>query len=208
MDTIQATSQAINRDYYDKNAEKWAEKKNNSFYHEQAFVKFAGYLNQGNMVLDIGCAYGIHVPMFLGIGRHLNYEGLDISNNFLEVATRRYPQLQFHLANILEKETLPKKKYDAFWSAATLMHIPEEEWPAMLINIENLMESEAIGYITVPEDRSNPAREEDPRHFTLFTQEKFKALIEPRGWKVLDQGGYMDPAGQSVNWQWYIVQLP
>lgn len=63
------------KEYYNKNAEKWAEKKFHSFYHEKEFRMFCSYFNTGDRILDIGCANGIHVPLFLGIGRDIKYEG-------------------------------------------------------------------------------------------------------------------------------------
>jgi len=193
------------RDFYNQNAKAWGAEKNNSFYHEEEFRKFLTYLKPGDSVLDIGCANGIHVPLFLGLGRSLSYRGIDISDTFIAIAKERYPQLQFATADLLDADSLPRQKFDAFWAAAVFMHIPESEWPEMMANVESIMKPGAIGYITVPQERFSK-KENDPRHFSIFSIESFTELIGLRGWKVLDRG---HKGTTSTNdWLWFIVQLP
>ncbi len=197
--------QQINKNYYDTNAERWTNAKTNSFWHEEQFRKFITQFKDDDTILDVGCAYGIHVPLFLGIGRHLNYYGIDISDEFLKIARRRYPQLSFEYANVLDAETLPKQQFPGFWGAAIFMHIPEPDWPVWMKNIETIIEPGGVGYMTLPQQRPNPASGEDQRHFTYWNPEKLAAIIEPHGWKILAHGDMPDRAAQ---WQWYIVKLP
>jgi trans-aconitate methyltransferase len=108
--------------YYEERAKFWVSTKTDSFIHEEAFRRFEALLKQGDRVLDIGCAGGIHVPLFLGIGRKLKYEGMDLSQSMIDIAKSRYPQLEFTVGNILSFE--PKYKISALWAGAVLMHIP------------------------------------------------------------------------------------
>jgi len=196
------------RTYYDTNAARWASRKTDSFYHEQQFTKFVGKLKNGAKVLDIGCAWGIHVPLFLGIGRFIRYEGIDISKSFLKLATRRYPQLSFSLADIANKSTLPKKRYDGFISVAVLMHVPFTLWDTAFSNIESLTKPGAIGYISLPtEHPSGPNKDADTRHFTLLNAKDQRAYIKRRGWKILHSGTSDGYTLENI-WHWYIVQLP
>jgi SAM-dependent methyltransferase len=192
------------KDFYNANAVKWAAQKSNSFYHEAEFKLFASKFKKGSQILDIGCAYGIHVPLFLGIGRHLKYEGVDISASFLKMAKARYPQLTFQETDVLNEKSFPRKKYDGFWSAAVLMHIPLSEWPLMLENIQKHMKPGAIGYITVPKERFSKG--EDPRHFEIFNTTKFKKLAGSRKWKIVKSG--TKDSTVSNEWLWFLVQLP
>lgn len=193
------------KDFYNRHAEAWAREKTNSFFHEREFRVFRSYLKKGARVLDIGCASGIHVPLFLGIGRDLKYEGLDISTSFLKIAQRRYPQLSFREGDVTDTRTLPRAKYDGFWAAAVLMHVPEEHWPDMLANIERMMRPGAIGYITVPRDRFVDPKA-DPRHFSIFDKAKFRKVVGARGWRVLKSGGKV--LTKNNEWLWFLVQLP
>lgn len=114
--------------FYNKNAALWSSRKTDSFHHELTFMKIISLWPEKASIIDIGCASGIHVPLFLGMGHKLRYFGIDISKAFLKIASRRYPTLTFAQGNILEKESLPKKKFDGFWAAAVLMHVPLEGW--------------------------------------------------------------------------------
>ncbi len=202
MDTARKT----NTDYYDKNAEWWASKKTNSFFHEEGFRKFHSLLEDGDTILDIGCAYGIHVPLFLGIGRNLNYEGFDISEKMVEIARSHYPQLEFSVADILSPGSLPQKKFEGFWAGAVLMHIPEEQWEEMLTNIENLSKPGAIGYFTMPDARPNEVSDEDQRHFSIIPKEHLEEMLKKRGWEFIERGGF--PQDPRDIWNWYLVRLP
>lgn len=196
----------INTDYYNKNAERWASIKTNSFYHEEGFRKFVKLLKDGNSVVDIGCAYGIHTPLFLGIGRNLKYEGFDISERMVEIAKSHYPQLNFYVADILSRNTLPKNKFDGFWAGAVLMHIPKEQWDEMLTNIESLMVKNGIGYFTLPLNRTNEASENDQRHFSIFEEGELNTYFEKHNWKLIEKGEF--PSDVRSIWNWYLVKLP
>jgi trans-aconitate methyltransferase len=193
------------KDFYNNNAENWTAKKVNSFHHEIPFRKFEALLKEGDNILDIGCASGIHVPLFLGIGRKLNYEGIDISEEMIKIAKARYPQLDFNTVDIMDFN--PNKKYDGFWSAATLMHIPREDHEKLFSKIKNLIVPGGLGYITVPSERPNPESDTDQRLFTLFSEEEFKSTIFNQGWKVLESGN-LPASNEHPIWNWFIVQLP
>lgn len=194
--------------YYDTHAATWAGRKTNSFHHQKQFEQFIAYLPDKAAVLDIGCAAGIHVPLFLGIGRHLRYHGIDISRSFLKLAQRRYPQLTFDQADILDERTLPKQRFHGFWAGAVLMHIPLEHWPHLFENIERITRPGAIGYLTLPVAHpSGPHAQEDPRHFTLLDAKEQRKWLRSRRWQIL-KSGTIDGFTTEAVWRWYIVQLP
>ena len=182
--------------------------KTHSFHHEKQFQSIVGLWPENGTILDIGCAAGIHVPLFLGIGRRLKYFGVDISNSFLQIARRRYPQLSFVQGNIADKSTLPHKKFSGFWAAAVLMHIPLENWGAMLNNIAGLLKPKSYGYISLPTEHPNKEPDNtDPRHFTLLSANEQIAIFKNLGWRIHSKG-IIDGTTKSKVWRWYIVQLP
>ena len=195
----------ITKDFYNTNAKKWTSKKVDSFHHEIPFRKFESLLDEGDSVLDIGCASGIHIPLFLGIGRKLKYKGIGISEGMIEIAKSRYPQIDFSVADILECESV--EIYDGFWSAATLMHIPKDDHEKLFSKIESLVKSGGYGYVSVPVERPNPESETDKRYFELFSEKEFKTILESRDWAVIDSGN-ISGSNESPIWNWFIVKLP
>jgi len=194
--------------YYEDFAAQWASRKTNSFHHQSQFEQFAALLPESARVLDIGCAAGIHVPLFLGIGRHLQYVGIDISTTFLDLARSRYPQLAFQYGDIMDPPSLPDGPFAGFWAGAVLMHIPLEDWPMMFTHIETLMDANAIGYLTLPVSHpSGNAAKDDPRQFTLLSEAEQRARLSSRAWEILDSGT-IDGFTTEAVWRWYIVSLP
>jgi SAM-dependent methyltransferase len=193
--------------YYEKHAEQWASRKTNSFHHQKQFERFAALLPPGARVLDIGCAAGIHVPLFLGIGRHIKYVGIDTSRRFLRLARSRYPQLTFTETDILDRKSLPPGRFAGFWAGAVLMHVPLEHWPIMFENIESKMRPGAVGYLSLPVAHPSGQAEDDPRHFTLLSPREQRAQLSARAWEILNSGT-LDSFTTKAVWRWYIVRLP
>lgn len=195
--------------YYNKHAKWWTKTKTDAFHHETQFRKFVDLLPKKGAVLDIGCAAGQHVPLFLGIGRHLTYHGMDISDAFLTIARSRYPQLKFTKGDVSDRTSLPRKKFDGFMASAVLMHVPIEKWPDMLTAIESRMQPGAIGYITLPvaHPSGKERAKQDPRHFTLLDMRAQKKWFADRGWTIREYGK-LDGFTQKGVWRWYLVQLP
>jgi SAM-dependent methyltransferase len=201
---------AATKKYYEKNGQPWLSLKTNSFYNELPFQKLIKLLPKKGAVLDIGCAAGIHVPLFLGIGRHITYEGIDISKTFIKTAKSRYPQLPFSVANIADSASLPKpkKKYIGFFAASTLQHVPFDLWDTMFGNIESIMTKGALGFISLPTEATTDKRDpDDTRHFTLMSSEEHLTYFKKRGYRVRARGVH-DGYSKAGIWRWYIVQLP
>jgi 2-polyprenyl-3-methyl-5-hydroxy-6-metoxy-1,4-benzoquinol methylase len=192
--------------YYNKNASAWTKRKTDSFHHELNFQKILSLWPEKGSIIDIGCAGGIHVPLFLGMGHKLLYYGIDISKSFLKIATRRYPTLPFSLGNILDRESLPKKKFDGFWAGAVLMHVPFENWDEMFSNIENLVKPSSFGYLSLPTERTNNDKD-DTRYFAYLSAEDQIKYIKERGWKI-KRKLTLDGTSKENIWRSYIVQLP
>lgn len=196
------------RQYYNTHGALWMSTHNDAFWHEPQLTALMKHLKRGASLLDIGCAHGIHVPFFLGIGRGIRYEEMDISNTLIRVARRHYPQLSFHSGNIAEKKTLPQKKYAAFIASAVFMHIPFKHWDTAFTNLESLIKPKGVGFITLPVDRTNSMdTKTDTRHFTYLSEKDQVTYLKNRGWNILKHG-YAHGTKKNDVWRWYLVELP
>ena len=55
----------------------------------------------GNKLLDVACGTGKHIEY---LKQHYDVTGVDISNKMLDLAKVRYPNVQFHQADMMEME--------------------------------------------------------------------------------------------------------
>lgn len=194
--------------YYEKHADIWAHTHADSFHDEKEFRVLTQYLTPKASVIDIGCASGTLVPLFLGIGRGLRYHGIDIAKKFVKIATQRYPQLPFTEGNIVDYSTLPKKKFDAFLARSIIMHLPFSAWDITFENIERITKPGAYGYIVLPENRPPLAvQSTDTRHFTLLSEKEQVTYMKNRGWKIVKKFKHAKGPNKA-HWVGYIVRLP
>lgn len=197
--------QEKNKKYYDTHAKHWTNVKTNSFFHEEQFRKFITYIPKNARVLDVGCAWGIHLPLFLGIGSELQYEGMDISKNMISIAKKRWPNQKFYLADITKKKTLPKKKYDAIWAAGILMHVPANEWPELFLNLGSLLKPNGVMYFTIPLGKIRADIKGDLRYFGYMKKNTVTSFLKENNWAVLySKSIKSDKANHQ--WNWFIVR--
>ena len=57
--------------------------------------------SEGNKLLDVACGTGKHIEY---LKQHYDVTGVDISNKMLDLAKVRYPNVQFHQADMMEME--------------------------------------------------------------------------------------------------------
>jgi ubiquinone/menaquinone biosynthesis C-methylase UbiE len=87
-------------------------------------------LREGDLVLDLGCGNAMMLPFVLE--KEAYYRGLDISENLLEIARRRYAEeVRSGRAGFARGEATalpyPDEEFDLVISFAVLHHIPSPE---------------------------------------------------------------------------------
>ena len=89
-------------------------------------VKSLGkYVQAGEKVLDSGCANGRLFDV-LKI-KDIEYFGVDISKNLIEIAKKKYPEAKFQVADVL---SLPfsNNYFDKIYSISVIHNIPSKEF--------------------------------------------------------------------------------
>ena len=121
---------------YDAIAKEWdalqePQWKDTYYYHFLSLLK-------GDMILDIGCGTAGDAPLFLSDG--LNYVGIDLSHNMLDVARKNFtdyliadvnPIMHVFQMNMHEFG-FRKHSIDGFWAVTSFMHIAKEALPHVL----------------------------------------------------------------------------
>jgi len=127
-DSIADSIMKENRHGYDQIADKFSGTRK---FPWQEFNFFKKYINQNNVVLDAGCGNG-RLYEFLN-DSHINYHGLDSSQNLINIAKSNYPTGNFQIGDIT---TLPwpDNKFDTIFCIATLHHIPSAKLRQQVIS--------------------------------------------------------------------------
>jgi len=88
------------------------------------FGSLAGYAENGDKILDLGCGNGRFVELFKNKG--VKYIGIDVSEKLIEIARKKYPEEKFQVFDGLK---IPSEDnyFDKIFCIAVLHHIPGEE---------------------------------------------------------------------------------
>lgn len=111
-----------NRDAYNTIAEKFDQTRKK--YPWQEFFEFRQYLKSGTQILDLGCGNGRLLSVLTDM--HINYLGIDNSDELLKKAQTNFPQARFELNDITNYQILPQN-FEVIFLLAVLHHIPTWE---------------------------------------------------------------------------------
>lgn len=124
-----------NKDAYDTISEHFNETR--AFLWE-GLSDFAKYSKDGECVLDFGCGNGRLIEIFKG--KKIDYTGLDISKNLIEITKKKYqdnfPEA-IQKAEFLQTDgfsiPFPDGYFDNIYSIAVLHHIPSVQFRSDLL---------------------------------------------------------------------------
>lgn len=195
---------------YDSNAVVWAKQhnfdlSNNSF--AGALGEFYGLVADGASVLEIGCGGGRDAAELV---KHYNYVGTDASNGMIKAAKANVPEGNFKLCNVYDLPTL-NGKFDAFWAAAVLLHIPKHRIDEALCSIMAVTTKGAIGMIAIKAGNKEEfeVRDVDGVHeerlFTYWTNEDFTEVLGRNGLGIVSYT--YKPISQRTNWHIYMTKI-
>ncbi len=196
-------------DTYDRNAASWANAHNFDL-SENVFAdplfEFYKYVQDGSSVLEIGCGGGRDAAELI---QHYKYLGTDASIGMVEAARKNVPTGTFQQCSVYDLGRL-KQRFDAFWTAAVLLHIPKSRIDEALTAINSVMVPKAIGMIAIKDgDREEfEVRDNDGLHeerlFTYWTRQDFEAALARNAMSVVYYA--YKPVSQRTNWHFFITK--
>lgn len=173
-------------------------------------VRMSGFSN----ILEIGCGVGAEARFF---GSIANYFAVDITKGFLEQTRQNANQQRLTQANM---QRLPFKgsSFEAFWCAASLLHIPKLEVDSVLSEIWRCLKPGAFGFISLKQGEgehfvTNPGQDHLPsRYFSFWQQDEFVDRLNHAKFRVAKfyrktTPDRSDPS-KSVTWLCFFVKKP
>lgn len=148
--------------------------------------KFVTMLPKHATVLDAGCGPGRDCEYFVKNG--LKVVGVDLSDKLLDIAKQRVPQVSFHKQDLRSLSFQPYS-FDGIWACASLLHLHRAEVPRVLQNFFHLLKPSGVLFVMVKEGTGEADIKESlssnmVRHFTYFTLEELKKLLEKAHFRV------------------------
>lgn len=145
-------------------------------------LKLLEYVNQGDLVLDSGCANARMFPSIEQKGA--KYTGIDISKELIDIAKGLYPRGEFKVMNSLDMD-FDDEKFDKIFSISVLHHIPTERLrKKYLKEIYRVLKPKGLVMLRVWDLISNP------KYRAITLKFFFQKLI---GLNKLDFGDIMIP---------------
>ncbi len=126
---------------YDKVADWWDEKHQNSEYGMEQIKRAVKYCNNKKSALDIGCGSG---------GRIINHleksgfevTGIDVSTRMVELAKSNHPNAQIQFGDISNWKT--DKKFDLIIAWDSIFHLPSSKQVPAIENMCSLLNKDGI----------------------------------------------------------------
>lgn len=75
-------------------------------------VLYYHWVKEGMSVVDVGCGIGSSLECLRMIGRAARYQGLDISEDLINLAQIRFPDYDFRVQDCTDLSCYPDKHYD------------------------------------------------------------------------------------------------
>ena len=194
---------------YNNIAQRWAREHNTKEYWREEFEVFSRLVPHGR-ILDVGCGSGRDYQLFQEKG--YGYTGVDFSQGLLNTARSRFPAVQFVEGNMY---SLPfsEHKFDGFWAAASLLHIPKQNIPVTLQDIKRVIRENGAGAIMLKRgegekiviDDSHTGDENDGRFFAYWQKDEFTDVLRNAGFTVAD---FLEkPVSERTIWLSFFVRI-
>lgn len=204
MQKIKGFVDTIN--WYEENAVDYATK-SDSMSSPALLNKFTELVGEDGKILDAGCAAGRDSKLLTDRG--LRVIGIDLVNKFVELAKKRFPDIEFHQGSFL-KVPFVGNSFDGVWAHASLLHFEEiSEVRKALSEFRRVLKSGGILHIMVKKQLDDEKTEvvtdsvsNHDRFFRWFTAIEVQELLASEGFDLISiDDTHADPAGRDeVEW--------
>ena len=101
-----------------------------------------------NRILDIGCGTGYFLERIREIYPKAEYYGIDVSQSAIRIASEKYPDTKFLIADAEKALNFPEGFFDVIISGENIEHVKDVD--TYLTNINQVIKDDAILILTTP----------------------------------------------------------
>lgn len=172
-------------------AEKYAEEKYESNPQQEDLNEFSQYLKPSMKVLDLGCGAGQDSKFLHEIG--IDVIGLDISEEMIEQAKKRNPDIEFIVGDFLDIK-FADDEFDAVWCSTVFHHIPSKWNNRFIEKIKKILKPNGILYISAGISEKSKEKwvnaDWELKSGKVKTKMYNKAMTIERMWVLLERWGF------------------
>jgi len=170
-------------DAYNKNISGFTDKFMNYSPYAIHVLDFAGLLEDGFKVVDIGCGPG-NVAKQLCALKKLEITGIDLSSEMLEIAKANVPDGIFHLQDS-RKASFQLEYFDAVVLSFSIVHLYDDEANAVLTDAVRWLRSGGYLYLSFMEGKQpgfeTTSFSPQPLYFNYFQETEIEELLKANG---------------------------
>jgi 2-polyprenyl-3-methyl-5-hydroxy-6-metoxy-1,4-benzoquinol methylase len=167
-------------------------------YFKKTVKDIEHYIKKQNIkILDVGCATGDILNTF---NKKYKKYGIDISDYAISEGRKKFPHIQFKIANVQKKFPFSKDTFDVITAMDIIEHIKKQE--TFLKNINTVLKKGGLLFIVTP--NNNLLRkviykymDDKEHHISLLSLEQLMILVEKNGFKIVSAWTY--PTGRIPN---------
>ena len=172
---------------YEKTAEWYAEKHSDDTYLIKQQIDFFIENIKGKRILDVGCGPGRDVKYFSERG--FEVVGIDLSENFIRIASEKVPEARFALMDMRKME-FPGKQFDGIWACGSFQHLPKKDARKALLEFRRVLKRGGLVYVSVKEGTGEKEiRKEHYRGgsklFSFYRRDEIEELFKSCGFGVI-----------------------
>ncbi|MFA6105533.1 MAG: class I SAM-dependent methyltransferase [Patescibacteria group bacterium] len=166
----------ITKEFYNRNAERYAIKHRALFSEQKEEVKHFSDLLSGKRVLDLGCGPGEHAAHFKKLGYKV--KAIDFSERMVALAKSK--QIEAEVMDI-EDLKFPPNSFDGIWAVTSLLHIKKTDLPKVIEKLYQLLSEKGILYVCTLEGRGqryiSDGGVDEKRFFAFWERNEFAQLF-------------------------------
>jgi ubiquinone/menaquinone biosynthesis C-methylase UbiE len=186
--------------YYDRNFQMYSDTNSNPVDFIDEFLEYLSK-NKGKIILDLGSGPGVNAAHM--DSKHFQVIGIDLSEKMVELARNRYPQIDFRLGD-MTKLSFSANCFDGILASYSLIHLPKEATPFLLVKLCEILKPGGILYLSVQLGDStqgfysHPLVPYDKVFLNIYSKEEIFSLLSNVGFKIISEHEML-PQGKVFN---------